>query len=162
MIRESLATSGAPTFGKNGHLNVQKSIFYKTSWPSDATFKWFMTNFCFEPAEQCTEKSLDQVEYIRIAADLLEQYFSELRSLAIDHPEFARALTNRGSEARARLWTLHDIVGLLMRGDDPSMAGQITLRAIALISWLSAKFDELTLTALGDDGSVDTSPSAFH
>jgi hypothetical protein len=140
----------------------KKSVFYKISWPSDATFKWFMTNFCFEPTEQYTEESLDQVEHIRVAADLLEQLFSELRSLAIDHPEFARALSGRGSEARARLWTLHDTVGLLMRGDDPSMAAQITCRATALISWLSAKFDELTLTALGDDDSVDTSSPAFH
>jgi len=117
-------------------------------------------NFDFRLAEQHTEESLDQVEYIRIAADLLEQLFSELRSLAIDHPGFARALLSRGSEVRARLWTLNEIVGLLMSGDDPSIAGQLTRRATALISWLSAKIDELTLTVLGGDSSIDSSRSA--
>jgi hypothetical protein len=120
------------------------------------------TNSHFLLAQQLTEESLDAVEYLCLAADLLEQLFSELRSLAIDHPEFARALSSRGPDARARLWTLHEIVGLLRRSDDPSTAGQLTRRATALISWLSAKIDELTLCALGDDYPVDTSPSALH
>jgi hypothetical protein len=120
------------------------------------------TNSFFLLAEQLTEDSRDAVEYICLAADLLQQMFSELRSLAIDHPEFARALSSRWSDARARLWTLHEIVGLLRRGDDPSTAGQLMRRATALISWLSARIDELTLCALRDDYPVDTSPSALH
>jgi len=120
------------------------------------------TNFHSRLTEQHAEESLDQVEYIRIAADLLEQLFSEIRLLAIDHPGFARALFSRGADARACLWTLHQIVASLMLNDDPPMESRLTRRATALISWLSAKLDELTLAALGDVDSVDTSASALH
>jgi hypothetical protein len=113
-------------------------------------------------AEELTEESLDEVAYLCIAADLLEQLFSELRSLAVDHPEFAHALSSRGPDAQARLWTLHQIVELLSRSDDPLSAAQLTRRATMLISWLSAKLDELTLCALGDGYSADTGLSALH
>jgi hypothetical protein len=120
------------------------------------------TNSQFLLAERLNEESLDEVEYLCIAADLLEQLFSELRSLAIDHPEFARALSSRGSDAPARLWTLHEIVGLLSRGVDRSSAAQLTRRATALISWLSAKLDEMTLCALGDEYPAATGPTGLH
>src|ERR1700692_3040375 len=93
------------------------------------------TNIHCRIAWQHDEESLDVVESICISTDLLEQLFSELRSLAIDHPEFARALSSRGSDVRARLWTLHEIVGLLRCGDDSTMVAQLTRRATALISW---------------------------
>ena len=119
------------------------------------------TNSHTQLAKQHTDEPLDQVEYIRIAADLLEQLFSEIRSLAIDRPEFARALSSRSSDARARLRTLNGIVGLLVRVE-PSRAGQLTRRATALISGLSATIDELTLTALGDCDSLETYPCGLH
>jgi hypothetical protein len=119
------------------------------------------TNSHAQLAEQHTDEPLAQVEYIRIAADLLDQLFSEIRTLAIDHPEFARALSNRSSDARARLQTLNGIVSLLVRGE-PSTAGQLTRRATALISGLSATIDELTLTALGDYDSLETYPCGLH
>ena len=102
------------------------------------------TSFHSQLAAQHTEEPLDQVEYIRIAADLLEQLFSEIRSLAIDHPEFARALSNRSSDVCARLRTLNGIVGLLVRGE-PSSAGQLTRRATALIS---VSYAHLTLPTI--------------
>jgi hypothetical protein len=120
------------------------------------------TNSQFLLAEGLTEESLDEVAYLCIAADLLEQLFSELRSLAIDHPQFARALSSRGPDAQTRLWTLRQIVGLLSRGDDPLSAAQLTRRATALISWLSANLDELTLCALGDEYPADTGLFALH
>jgi hypothetical protein len=114
-----------------------------------------------EPVER-TEKPLDELEYIRIAADMLQQLFSELRSLATSNPGLARALSSRGADARARLWTLHEIVDLLMGVDDLSMAVPLRRRATALISWLSNELDELTLRATTDDLPVDTLRVVLH
>jgi hypothetical protein len=59
------------------------------------------------------------------------------------------------------LRALNGIVGLLVR-IEPSRAGQLTRRATALISGLSATIDELTLTALGDCDSLETYPCWLH
>jgi hypothetical protein len=109
-----------------------------------------------------TEEPLDEVEYICIAADLLHQMLFELQSLATRSPGLARALTDRGSDACARLCTLRETVELLLGIDDLSMAVPLRRRATALISWLSAEIDELTLLATGDDYPVDTCRVALH
>jgi hypothetical protein len=112
-------------------------------------------------AEQ-TEEPLDEVEYICIAADLLQQMLSELQSLANHSPGLARALSDRGSNACARLCALRETVELLLGIDDLSMAVPLRRRATALISWLSGEIDELTLFATSDDYPVGTCRVALH
>jgi hypothetical protein len=90
-----------------------------------------------------TDEPLDEVDYICIAADLLQQMLSELRWLATGNADLADALSGRGSDLGALLWTLHETVELLIGAHDPSMAIPQRRRAIALISWLSHEFDAL-------------------
>jgi hypothetical protein len=118
-------------------------------------------SFTLGPVDQ-TEEPLDEVEYIRIAADLLQQMFSELRSLAASNTGLARALFSRGVDVRARLWTLHETVESLNGVDDLSMAIPLSRRATSLISWLSDAVDELALCATGDDYAVDAFRDALH
>jgi hypothetical protein len=101
-------------------------------------------------AEQ-TEEPLSAVDYICTAADLLQQMFFELQSLATCNPGLARALSNRESDASAHLWTLHETIKLLLVVDDFSTALPLSRRATALISRLSEEIDELTLYATGED-----------
>jgi hypothetical protein len=105
---------------------------------------------------------LDEVEYICIAADLLQQMFSGLRALAANNTRLARALSIRGSNARARLCTLHEIVGMLMGVEDRLAAAPLRRRATALISWLSDEIDELSLCAAGGESPADTFGVAVH
>jgi hypothetical protein len=98
-----------------------------------------------------TEEPLSAVEYICIAADLLQQMFSELQSLATRKPGLARAVSDRESDASAQLWTLHETIKLLLVVDDVSTALPLSRRATALISWLSDEIDDLTLCATEDN-----------
>jgi hypothetical protein len=108
-----------------------------------------------------TEEPLDEVEYISIATELLQQLFGELRSLAMSSPALARALSTRGADARAYLWTLCETVALLKVVDDLSMAIPLRRRATALISCLSDEVDELALCATSND-SFDPFRVALH
>ena len=108
------------------------------------------------------EEPLDEVEYICIAADLLEQMFSELQSLATRNPGLARALSSRGSDTCLRLWTLRETIELLLGVDDFSNAVPLRRRATALISWLSDDIDQLALSATSDSHPVDTCRVALH
>jgi hypothetical protein len=54
----------------------------------------FLTHDC--------EDSLDVVEYIRIAAELLDTMYSELRSLSVEARQFARAICSHEPEMLAR------------------------------------------------------------
>jgi hypothetical protein len=109
-----------------------------------------------------TEAPPDEVEYICIAAYLLQQMFSKLRTLAGNNTDLARAMSSRGSDARDRLCALHETVDLLMGVDDDSTAVPLRRRATALISWLSDEIDELTLFATGDERVVNTFRVASH
>jgi hypothetical protein len=109
-----------------------------------------------------TEDPPDAVEYICIATDLLQQMFSELQSLAANNTDLARAMSRRGSDVRDRLWTLHETADLLRSVNDHSIAVTLRRRATALISWLSAEIDELTLCATGDERPVHSCRSALH
>jgi hypothetical protein len=110
---------------------------------------------------ELSEEPLDEAEYIAVATELLQQMFCELRSLATGNPALARALSTRGANARACLWTLCETVELLKAADDPSMANSLRRRATGLISWLSDEVDELALCATGND-SADAFRVAVH
>jgi len=120
------------------------------------------THLHFRRREHYTTEFIDRVNYICVAADLLDQMFFELRSLAMNNPEFAGLLSDSESDARVGLWTLNEIVALLLRGDNPSIAEDLIHQATALISWLSANLDELTLCALRDGYPVDSIPPRLH
>jgi hypothetical protein len=109
-----------------------------------------------------TEELVDELEYICIAAELLQQMLSELRSLATSNPGLDRALSSRGSEVGARLWRLRETIDLLSGIDDLSMTVPLRRRATALISWLSDEIDALTLCATSDNCPVDTFRVALH
>jgi hypothetical protein len=109
-----------------------------------------------------TEEPLGEVEYICIAADLLQQMFDELRSLATGDPELAQALAKRGSDAYTCLWTLHETVDLMLGADDSSVEVALKRCATALISWLSDEFNDLTLCAGCDSYPVDTFRVVLH
>jgi hypothetical protein len=109
-----------------------------------------------------TEDSVDAVEHIGMATDLLQQMFSELRSLAGNNTDLARAMSGRESALRDRLWTLHETADLLVSVNDDSIDPTLMRRARALISWLSAEIDELALYATGDEPQVHANRIALH
>jgi hypothetical protein len=109
-----------------------------------------------------TEDSVDAVEYIGMATDLLQQMFSELRSLAGNNTDLARAMSGRETALRDRLWTLHKTVDLLVSVNDDSIDPTLMRRARALISWLSAEIDELALSATGAEPQVHANRIALH
>jgi len=109
-----------------------------------------------------SEDSLDEVEYICIAADILQEMFSALESLAAGNRGLALALTNRGPDARDGLSRLEEAVELLTRIDDRVLAIQLRRRATALISRLSDEIDELTLRATSEECPVDAFSIALH
>jgi hypothetical protein len=109
-----------------------------------------------------TEETLDEVEYICIAADLLRQMFVELQSLATRNPRLARALSCRGSDAHTHLRALCETIDRLLGVDDLSVAVPLRRRATALISSLSDEIDELTLCATSGNYPVDTFRVALH
>ena len=109
-----------------------------------------------------TEDSLDVVEYVCIAADLLETVFAELRSLGIATRQFTRAMSSHESGMLARLSILHETAGLLMHETDPFTEAKLRGRATQLISWLSREIDELTLCAFGDECHPDLPHGASH
>jgi len=97
-----------------------------------------------------TEDPLDAVEHICIATNLLHQMFFELRSLAMNDADLARAMSSRESVMRDRLYTLNQTAYQLVSLYDYSIAVTLKRRATLLISWLSAEIDDLALCATGD------------
>lgn len=100
-------------------------------------------------ADEHTEESLDEVNLMGVAADLLQQLFAELGSIATHSPQFALAMSLYAPDVRAQLSTLHTIADVLTHGDDPFSTGQLKHRAAVLISCLAEKADQLTRYAVG-------------
>jgi hypothetical protein len=94
------------------------------------------------------EGPLGEMEYIWIAADLLQQMFSELQSLATNNTRLAHAMAGREWHAQDRLWTLRETAHLLMCVKDHSMAIPLKRQATVLIGSLSDELDELTLSVV--------------
>jgi hypothetical protein len=90
-----------------------------------------------------TQRPLGDAAYIRISADLLQQMFSELQTLATSNSRLSRAMAGREWHAQDRLWTLHETADKLLRVNDHSVTTSLKCRAIALIASLSDEFDEL-------------------
>jgi hypothetical protein len=99
------------------------------------------------------EESPDAVQYICIAADLLQQMFFELCSLALNNPDLACAMSNRDSVLRYRLWVLCETATQLVRAEDAPVDVTLMRRATTLISWVSGEIDELTLCAVSDESA---------
>jgi hypothetical protein len=105
------------------------------------------------PLAEPSEDQVDQVQYMRLAADYLQRAYSEFRSLASSNSGFADILASRWSDGQTCLCALHDIVDALVRDVRRSAAGRLRDRARALISSLSAKVDELMLYAVDEKTS---------
>jgi hypothetical protein len=101
------------------------------------------------PLELDREEPLDEVDYICIAADLLQKMFEEIRSLAQTSPALAREIALRESLVRADLRTLNMIVEVLSSHEDALAAMQVRRRASALISRLWDALDSLTSYVTG-------------
>jgi hypothetical protein len=101
-----------------------------------------------EIIEDDIEGPLGEMEYICIAADLLQQMFSELQSLATNNTRLAHAMADREWHAQDRLWTLRETADLLMCVKDHSTAIPLKRKATVLIGSLSDELDELTLSVV--------------
>jgi hypothetical protein len=109
-----------------------------------------------------TEESPDAVQYICIAADLLRQIFAELRSLALNNRNLARAMSNRDSVLRHRLWVLCETANLLVRADHGAVDVSLMRRATTLISWVSAEIDQLALCAVSGECALKVQQVVLH
>jgi hypothetical protein len=88
---------------------------------------------------------LDDVEYIRIAADLLHRMSVELHSLSASNPTLARAWAGHGSTAYAHLRTLQETIDQLFGVEHLWVAAPLIRRATAVISWFANDINKLTL-----------------
>src|SRR5277367_3132618 len=100
------------------------------------------------PLELDREEPLDEVDYICIAAGLLQKMFEEIRSLAQSSSALASEIALRDSLVRADLRTLNMIVEVLSSHEDVLAAMQLRRRASALISRLWDALDSLTSSAI--------------
>jgi hypothetical protein len=97
------------------------------------------------------EEPLDEVDYICIAAGLLQKMFEEIRALAQTSSALAREIALRESLLRADLRTLNMIVEVLSSQEDVLAAIELRRRASALISRLWDALDSLTSHAIGEE-----------
>ena len=112
-------------------------------------------------SEQLADDSLDEVDYLCVATDLLQQMFTELQSLALRDPAFARAVSVRGSQARARLLKLQETIVQLLISEAPSAAALLERRACALVSSLSDEIDTL-MNEIAEGCNGDLARRAVH
>ena len=108
------------------------------------------------------EALLNEVGYIKVAARLLQQMFSELHSVSLSHAEFARVMAVRGPGARARLLALQETIDVLISSDAAEAADQLKRRAGALIARLADEFDTLMLHAINHDWFSDDARASLH
>jgi hypothetical protein len=104
----------------------------------------------------------DALEYICIAADLLQRMFSELCALAANDEELERALSCSTSGIHDRLGRLQEAVDVLVTFQDPATHLALVRRTTTLISWLWSEIDELAFLATGEEQELDRSSAAVH
>lgn len=92
----------------------------------------------------------DGLEYMCIAADLLQKMFSELCAIAADDADLTRVLSYSAPGIQCRLRRLHESVDVLVTVHDPVTNLALMRRATTLISWLWSEIDELALLAAGE------------
>jgi hypothetical protein len=96
----------------------------------------------------------DALEYICIAADLLQRMFTKLCALAANDADLGRALSCSTSGIHDRLRRLQEAVDVLVTFHDPVIHFALMRRITTLILWLSSAMDELALLAATDKGGL--------
>jgi len=109
-----------------------------------------------------TADALEAVAYISIATDLLQRIFFELLSLSTTNANLAVEMAHRESQMHDRLWALSQIADDLSYLDDRSLAITLIGQGMALISSLSADFDELTAGGGIDELRARLDGSTLH
>jgi hypothetical protein len=104
----------------------------------------------------------DALEYICIAADLLQRMFTELCALAANDADLERALSCSTSGTRDRLRRLQEAVDVLVTYHDPATHFSLMRRTTTLISWLWSEIDELAFLAAGEERGLDQSSASVH
>jgi hypothetical protein len=104
----------------------------------------------------------DALEYICVAADLLQRMFTELCALAANDADLARVLSCSTSGIHDRLRRLHEAVDVLVTFHDPATNLALMRRTTTLISWLWSEIDELAFLAAGEEDELDQYSAAIH
>ncbi len=114
------------------------------------------------PAIEQADDPLEPVDYVCIAADLLQQMFFELQALSVTYDDLAAAMPSHDSEMRDRLWALSQIADDLVSINDQALAATLMAQAVVLISSLSADIDKLAAFASIDEGHAHSDGSTLH
>jgi signal transduction histidine kinase len=91
--------------------------------------------------------SLDQVDYICIAAELLQRMMSELDLLTLDNQRLALAMATAGHDLRHHLHALLGTIELLTRGCTSERSAELSCRAKSLIFRLTKELEKLARQA---------------
>jgi signal transduction histidine kinase len=98
-----------------------------------------------------------EIDYICIAADLLQRMMSELKCLETNNSRLTLAMATAGHDLRQRLHGLLRTVDLLTSTDDASVAAELNTKAKALIHRLAGELEQLVFEA-GRDHRVPAPP----
>ena len=114
------------------------------------------------PTIEQADEPLEAVEYVCIAADLLQQMFFELQSLSVTYDDLAAVMPSHDSEMRDRLWALSQIADDLTSIHDQALDATLMAQAMVLISSLSADIDKLAAVASSDEWHAQSDGNTLH
>ena len=99
------------------------------------------------PSDELASPPNAEVDYICIAADLLQRMMSELNCLETNNSRLTLATAAAGHDLRQRLHGLLRTVDLLTAADDTTVAAELSTKAKALIHRLAGELEQLVFQA---------------
>jgi signal transduction histidine kinase len=108
-------------------------------------------------SDELTSRPKAEIDYICIAADLLQRMMSELKCLETNNSRLTLAMASAGHDLRQRLHALLRTVDLLTSADDATVAADLNTKAKALIHRLAGELEQLVFHA-GRDHRVPAPP----
>jgi signal transduction histidine kinase len=104
---------------------------------------------------------LPDIDYICVAADLLNEMISELQSLKLDSRRLTLAMATAGHDLRQRLQALFGTIELLTSSPDRVRRAELSQRAKSLILRLATELEQLALQAARDYERAESSTHCF-
>jgi len=95
------------------------------------------------PSDELTCAPTGEIDYICVAADLLQRMMSELKCLETNNSRLTLSLAAAGHDLRQRLHGLLRTVDLLTVAEDATVAAELSIKAKALIHRLAGELEQL-------------------
>jgi signal transduction histidine kinase len=105
------------------------------------------------PGDELTCARKAEIDYICVAADLLQRMMSELKCLETNNSRLTLSLAAAGHDLRQRLHGLLRTVDLLTVAEDATVAAELSIKAKALIHRLAGELEQLVFQSGRDQRS---------